>query len=311
MVEQLLAWAEARGYEVAWGPAEIIDQAAAEIRGRHESGELDGGLYASELASMVETGGAPASRTVIVVAVPRPAHRVHFELDDGSLPALLPPTYVRYRPLFEEVRQDLARHGLPGARVDYLAAPLKSIAARLGLVRYGRNNVTYTRGAGSYIQLCGFTTDAELPPAADAVSGPVLLDECVGCEACAGVCPTGAIGDERVLISAHRCLTFANENEGAWPGWAPGWAHTCLLGCLECQKVCPVNPPLEIEETDVVFSSAETAALLAGQERDRSVESGIAVKLAWLGQPYAESVLGRNLRALLEASGGPRPQPVR
>ncbi len=27
-------------------------------------------------------------------------------------------------------------------------------------------------------------------------------------------------------------------------------------------------------------------------------------KLAWLGQPYAESVLGRNLLALLAASGG-------
>jgi len=26
-------------------------------------------------------------------------------------------------------------------------------------------------------------------------------------------------------------------------------------------------------------------------------------KLAWLGQPYAEPVLGRNLRALLAASG--------
>lgn len=311
MEELLLAWARSRGYEVAWGPAAVVADAVVEISQRRDSGELDVGFYEEALAWMVRDERELPEGTVVVVAVPRPAHRVRFELEDGSLPALLPPTYVRYRPLFEEVRQDLARHGLPGARVDYLAAPLKSVAARLGLVRYGRNNVTYARGAGSYIQLCGFTTDAELPPAAEAVLRPALLDDCAGCEACAGVCPTGAIGDERVLISAHRCLTFANENEGDWPGWAPGWAHTCLLGCLECQKVCPVNPPLEIEETDVVFSAAETAALLAGAEHDGSVESGIAVKLAWLGQPYAESVLGRNLRALLEASGRDCPQPVR
>ena len=36
-------------------------------------------------------------------------------------------------------------------------------------------------------------------------------------------------------------------------------------------------------------------------ERRGSAECGIRFKLAWLGQPYIEPVLGRNLRALLDA----------
>jgi len=305
MVEELLAWAKARGYRVAWGPAEVAGDAASEVEGRRRSGELDEGLFEAELATVVAAGKQAAAGTVVVVAVPRPAHRVHFELDGGLTAALLPPTYVRYRAVFEDVRQELARDGLPGARVEHLTAPLKATAARLGLVRYGRNNVTYVPGAGSYIQLCGYLTDAPLPPLEEPVRRrPSLLDECERCGACVGVCPTKAIGDERVLMSAQRCLTYANEVPGGWPAFVPDWAHTCLLGCLECQAVCPVNPELTVEETGLVFSAAETRALLVEDDGgDARAESGIALKMAWLGQPYAEPVLGRNLRALLGMAG--------
>jgi epoxyqueuosine reductase len=302
MKERLLEWAEKRGYRVAWGPVEVATAAASDVEARHQDGELDPDFYATELASVVAAGKRPATGTVVMVAVPRPAHRVHFELEEGPFAALLPPTYVRYRALFEEVRQDLARDGLPGARLELLMAPLKATAARLGLVRYGLNNVTYAPGLGSYIQLCGFLADAPLPAGGGAWPlEPELLEECTACGACAGECPTGAIGDERVLISAERCLTFANEMPGEWPRFVQGWAHTCLLGCLECQTVCPVNPRLKVEETGVVFSAAETRTLLADNDREDRTASGIATKMAWLGQPYAEPVMGRNLRALLQA----------
>ena len=41
-------------------------------------------------------------------------------------------------------------------------APIKTVAAMLGLVRYGRNNIAYADGIGSYLQLCGYITDARL-----------------------------------------------------------------------------------------------------------------------------------------------------
>jgi len=303
MEERLQGWARLRGYRIAWGPVALVGEAVSEIEGRVARQELDADFAANALDWVTAGAEQAAPGTVVVVAVPRPAHVVGFERDDDVYRTLLPPTYARYRALFEEVRQDLAAHALPGFSVEHLMAPLKAIAARLGLVRYGLNNLAYAEGIGSYLQLCAFVTDAPLAVANGGGSTePALLDECLSCGACVSVCPSGAISDERVLLSAHTCLTHANETAGPWPAWVPQWAHTCLLGCLECQKVCPANPVLPVRDSGVVFSAAETRALLGGEgDGEESVESGVRAKLAWLGQPYAEPVLGRNLRALLDA----------
>jgi epoxyqueuosine reductase len=298
MIETLHRWTAERGYRVGYGPVEVIDQARADVTGHHERGALDQGFWDGVLAAFVEPRPAQLSGAVVLVAVPAPAYLVAFEHPEGRLEALLPPTYFRYRATFEEVRQDLAANGLPGARVEHVDPPVKSVAARLGLVRYGRNNVTYADSLGSYIQLCGFVTDAVLP-APPGSEPPRLLDVCASCGICEAACPTGAIGGDRTLLHAERCLTYANEDAGDWPDWVGDDAHSCLVGCLECQRSCPANPELPVVATGMSFSAAETAALLhpdgsAGRPR----EVGIALKLAWLGLSYRESVLGRNLRAL-------------
>ncbi|MGE5236808.1 MAG: 4Fe-4S double cluster binding domain-containing protein [Acidobacteriota bacterium] len=305
MIERLRQWAQERNYRVAWGPVDVVERARRELLQRRETGELDESFFASELAALAEEESPPAGTSVVVVAVPRPAHRVRFRLDGGPADTLLPPTYVRYRATFEDVRQDLESHGLAGAEVEHLAWPIKAVAAHLGLVRYGRNNVTYAPGLGSYVQLCGFLTDAALAPMPDGLPAePALLDECASCTACASACPTGAIDHERVLLHGERCLTCLNESAGDWPAWLPRAAHHCLLGCLYCQQACPANGPLEVVDTGLEFSAAETRSLLGGKTAmARRSESGIRLKLAWLGQPYAEPVLGRNLRALVEVSG--------
>lgn len=309
MDEKLLRWAADRGYRVAWGAAGVVRDARAEIDARRASAEITSGFFQAELEPMARREPSRGGNTVIVVAKPRPAHLVELELEGGRLDALLPPTYVRYRATFEEVRQDLAANALPGARVEHFAWPLKAVAARLGLVRYGLNNIAYAPGIGSYLQLCGYLTDARLPEREDAPAGPTLLVECESCGACASACPTGAIDPDRVLLRAERCLTLANENTGEWPGWVPPWAHHCLLGCLLCQRACPVNPELPIERTGLCFSAEETRALLDGGEGGgERPETGIGIKLAWLGQPYAEPVLGRNLRALVASQRAGRPR---
>jgi hypothetical protein len=118
-------------------------------------------FYDAELATLGERAALPSGGTVIVVARPRPASRVVFDLEEGSLDALLPPTYFHYRSTFEDVRRDLEARALPGVPIDQLGEPLKAVASRLGLVRYGRNNVAYVPGAGSYVQLCGYVTEAD------------------------------------------------------------------------------------------------------------------------------------------------------
>lgn len=298
MIETLQRWAQERGYRFGHGSVEVLGQARAAVAACHERGEVDDAFWVEVRAALLVGEPAPGLGTIVVVAVPTPAYLVSFDLPEGRLDTVLPPTYVRYRARFEEVRQDLAAHGLPGARIEHLDGPIKSVAARLGVVRYGRNNVTYADDLGSYIQLCGYLTDAELPVSAT-LGPPRLLDACASCGICEAACPTGAVGADRVLLHAEQCLTRANEGAGDWPSWVPDDAHTCLLGCLACQRPCPANPDLPVVESGVRFSAAETDALLrAAETPDRPRHGGIAKKLAWLGLPYEASILGRNLRAL-------------
>jgi len=294
-------WARERGYQVAWGSLEIIGAARTDLLARRETRELDGELFAEELASVSGWEIPDWAVSVVVVVTPSQASRVSFDLGGRLLETILPPTYLRYRGTFEEVRQELLEGGLPGHRVEHLHAPLKAVAARLGLVRYGRNNLTYSDGFGSYLQLCGYLTDAALDGAELPPQKPMLMAACDSCDVCLRACPTGAIGSDRVLLRAERCLTLANERPGEWPPWVPSKAHHCLMGCLACQRSCPVNPRLVVMTSGVTFSFDETRVLLGGEPYpDSSIENGIRDKLISLGQPSAEPVLGRNLRALID-----------
>jgi epoxyqueuosine reductase len=303
MPESLMRWARERGYLVAWGPRAVVEAALDDVRSRERSGEVDAAFFAGNLAGFAAPGaGWDGLATAVVAAMPRPAHRVAFTVGGRRVEAVFPPTYVRYRALFEEVRRDLAEHALPGARVETLDVPLKPLAARLGLARYGRTNVTYVPPFGSYVQLFGYLTDAALPlPAGWLPREPELLDECEGCSACLAACPTAAIADDRVLLHAERCLTLVNENTGAWPAWLPASAHNCVIGCLLCQRVCPANPELPVEESGVAFDAEETAALLEGNEAGCRARVGLNAKIARLGQEHHRAMLGRNLRALVDS----------
>ena len=305
MIIHLQQWASERGYLVAWGPASVVAEAKAGITAMGASGELDPDFFRAELLSAVLPEESAPGKNVIMIAVPCPAHSVTFDLGEGALEAILPPTYAFYQATYEGIRQDLASNGLPGCQVEHLHGPCKTIAVRLGLVRYGKNNITYAPGIGSYLRLCGYWTDAELAtphPAPPTTTGPSLLPECADCDRCRKACPTKAIGEDRVLLRAHRCLTYANENAGEWPAWAADGPHRCLVGCLICQRVCPANPELPVEDTGLHFSVQETRALLHNCDQlPAGITSGIRKKLAWLGPAYLEAVLGRNLAALVEA----------
>ncbi len=305
MLDTLRRWAADRGYHVAWGPLDVVDAALADVESRGISKALRS--YAAESISD-EDAAALAARGfsgIVVVDMPRPAHAVTFDTEGGPLETVLPPTYFHYRGTTEEIRADLAREGLPGARLETLRAPLKQVAARLGLVSYGRNNVTYAPGFGSYHQLAGFLTDARLPlPQGWQPSEPKLLDRCLRCRACVRSCPTGAIQKDRVLLDADRCLTFVNERPGAWPEFVGPSVHHTIIGCLACQRRCPENPKLPVVPSGVAFTREETRALLTDPEPRGAPEwEGVRSKLALLGQPYAEDVFGRNLRALTARPG--------
>ena len=177
--------------------------------------------------------------------------------------------------------------------------PLKLLAVRSGLAEYGRNNITYIPGMGSFHHLFGLFSD--MPCEQDGWCKEKMLERCENCRACIIQCPTGAIRDDRFLIHAERCLVFHNEKPGDVPfaAWIDPASHNSLIGCMICQKYCPENRKVRDRmEVRVEFSQEETALLLHGSARDLLPAATIG-KLELLRFSDSLDKLQRNLGVLL------------
>ncbi len=306
MTGALVKWAAERGYRIAWGPGAVLDEARSDIERRRHDGEIDPELYKELQFRYLDDLDIREVKSVIVVVVPRPAHVITFELGSERLETLVPPTYCWYPDVSRRTADSLGAV-LSGSCALLQSAPLKAIASRLGLVAYGRNNITYAPGLGSYYQLVACVTDVDLAPNPEARTGaPAALSACDKCKICRDACPTGAIGDDRFLLRAERCLTMFNERPDPWPEWMSPSAHNCLLGCMLCQQACPRNRGLlRIEPVEPAFTSEETSKILEGKhDNNDGLWRRIKTKLeSFAGLRSFEGQVGRNLAALLASKG--------
>ncbi len=244
----------------------------------------------------------PKPQSLIIVAVPRPQTAAVFTWRGQQVLLIIPPTYTDYRRIARQVADLLTGILEPaGYRVALSLLPLKSLAVRSGLAAYGRNNICYVPGMGSFLELVGFYSD--LPCSEDTWQEARMMETCRNCRACLRHCPTGAITEERFLLHAERCLSFHNEQPGniPFPSWVdPSW-HNCLEGCMFCQRVCPEDKNFWgwIEGREK-FSEEETGLLLQGGPQDRLAKETID-KLERLDILGDLELLPRNLGVFLRA----------
>ncbi len=238
----------------------------------------------------------PEAKSIIIAASPQPLTRVDF----AGKKAIIPPTYI-YRDIWngqlEAVRGFLEPRGF---KVKRARLPLKTLAVRSGLARYGRNNIAYIEGMGSFHRLGAFYSDM---PCGDETWGePQSMGLCQTCKACIKACPTSAITADRFLIRAERCLTHFNESEKAMPDWVkPEW-HNAMLGCMRCQEACPIDKPFlkQEREAEESFSAAETEQILAGIPKEKLPAATLAkLDALCLGDDDVYPLLRRNLALLL------------
>jgi epoxyqueuosine reductase len=303
---RLLAAIEERGWSGRIVPIPHLADLQEAIRGPYEAGLLDRALYHGQLSffSFGSPSDLPEARSIIVAAVPTPQMRIVFHWRGAAHPVVVPPTYVSYTPRTASVQAALASWlGRDGYRLAKPALPLKTLAVRSGLAEYGRNNIGYVAGMGSFFQLVGAFSD--LPCEYDPWREPKALDRCATCVACLRHCPTGAISADRFLLRAERCLTYHNEAAGDFQAWIdPSWHH-CLIGCLRCQTACPENRAVaEWFEDRAEFSEQETALLLRRVPLDRlPADTAAKVRGLEINEEYRR--LCRNLSMLLEREGPP------
>ena len=273
LLQNLSTELEKHGYKMRLISIHHLQDLQRDIVGRHEQGLFDEDFYSTRLKffDFQPPESLPAARSIIVVAGPSPQTRVAFTLHEKTIQLTIPPTYVGYKLLPQKVEAiltgQLAPHGYHTVRAKL---PLKSLAVHSGLCEYGRNNIAFTTGMGSFFQLVAFFTD--LPSSEDSWRLPVMMDRCQKCKACLNNCPTSAIPSDRFLLHAERCLVFFNERppEYPFPDWVTPAAHNSLIGCMACQQVCPENNDfLKQYAGGLAFSHAETSLLLQGAAIDQ------------------------------------------
>jgi epoxyqueuosine reductase len=295
--QEMITQIQESGSRARFVSIERLREIETEIHGRHANGEFDEHFYRVELEPFAFELPAdiPSARALVIVATPQPQVRVSFSVEGNARDVIIPPTYsyATDRTARSILDQALRHRGFSVARAKL---PLKLLAVRSGLATYGRNNIAYVDGMGSFHRLTAYYTDA--PCGEDAWAQAQTLKPCSTCTACEEACPTGAITGERFLIRGERCITFLNEFPGEFPNWLdPAW-HNCLVGCLHCQRCCPLNSRVAGWIIDgETFTEEETALLLRGGP-EVSVPMDTARKLERLGMLEYLELLPRNLNVL-------------
>ena len=275
--EGLRRWAEEKNRRFAVSGLDVLETVRRKLEKRRDDGQIDTDFFQENLGEISRRGdfGVDKPESLIVVSAPRPAHMISIKIGERDVDVVIPPTYYRYRAFFDEILEELKGVLGEATGIAVLKVPLKSLSAHLGLTLYGRNNVTYVPGFGSYHQLCGYVVGGEAgrwlrealgSPAAQAGEGS--LERCATCRACVKACPTGAVRADRFLISADKCYTLFSEKSGPIQKKTRLPKSACLFGCLECQVVCPENLGRpRLESTGISFTADETEALLDVGER--------------------------------------------
>lgn len=252
---------------------------------------------------MADTG------SLVVMSLPLANAAITFRIAGRSRRVWVPSGYADDGRGLDDFRGLLYAAGIAAADDDLPRArlPLKQLAVRSGLAAYGRNNIAYVEGFGSFHQLLAFYCRRPL----EDHWGPLrMLPECKGCSVCLRECPTGAIRRQDFVIDPARCLTLYNELPAPIPSWVPATAHNALVGCLKCQFRCPANEEVQARTVDLgEVPEGETAALLAGRI-DGSLERVLKKRLSRISGGDDLAYIARNLKLLLAGAGpepGPRP----
>jgi len=272
-----------------------------------KNNEIDQEFYEDQLAefNFHTPEELPGTKSIIIVASWQPKVNVGFQVDGKKIRLVIPPiySYKTDRESYKIISDFLSAYKYKAIEA---VLPLKSLAVHSGLAVYGRNNITYIHGWGSFFRLKAYFSDMPCP--SDNWQNFTLADICKKCKSCVNSCPTRAIHQDRFLIKQERCLTYFNESTNDFPDWIESGWHNCLIGCMACQDVCPLNKEVKgMESEGCEFYEVETRMILEGTARE-DLPMNIIFKLKKLNMFDDYIAIQRNLNALIYNQIGESPQ---
>lgn len=299
--EKIISSLEKLGCKVKIISISHINEMRDELFGLRDSNMLDKKFYADMLSWMDfdSDSSLKNAKSIIIVAAPQVITKTNFQYNNNIYSLTIPPTYVAsdIQSKVKQVMEELSsKNGFAAFKTQL---PQKQLAVKSGLAKYGRNNISYINGMGSFHVLMSYYTDLDL--LIDNWQAAEIDSDCTNCSVCLNNCPTGAIAVNRFLIHAEKCMTYLNEYASNYdfPEWVePEW-HNSLIGCMSCQLKCPKNAAfVNKNNTIVAFTEEETKMLLDKVSLERLPE-GIIKKLDDISMTSNYSFLSRNIKVLL------------
>ena len=290
---------EQKGFKGSIVSIEHVSDLKKEIKTAYRKGFFDEVFYRERLTvfDFSVNKQLPEAKSIVITTAPQPQQTVCFDFKGNSHHFTMPPTYsYKTDKIIEKILFDALRP--QGFTIKPARLPQKLLAVRAGMAQYGKNNIAYIEGMGSFHRLKVFLSD--LPPVEDKWLELKSMEKCNKCSACIKKCPTATIVPDSFLIRAERCLTFHNERKEPFPDWLkPSW-HNCLIGCMTCQSVCPANKKFcnWFEETEH-FTEKETDLILKGTPQSQ-LPSATVNTLRRLDLLEDLNLLPRNLDVLLK-----------
>lgn len=161
----------------------------------------------------------PGAKSVIIISLPQTVLSLLINYKNKQYEILIPSGYsddgIKMADVKDQIMKDIVKD--PSKKlVERVRLPLKTISVKSGLAEYGKNNITYVDGYGSYHQLIGFYTDQVLE---DNWGQLKLLRDCKGCSICINNCPTKCFRDDNFVIDIGKCIPLYNELPDPIPSW--------------------------------------------------------------------------------------------
>lgn len=200
-------------------------------------------------------------------------------LEGGWIHPYYPASQRAYRAAQQAV-QVMQQAGLPAQLRDDVR--VKPIFARLPGFSQGRNTLSYMEGVGSRFHVQVITIDLPLPLTHTLEERPHNL-HCGTCRACMDACPTHAIDDEG--FHRERCLRQWMLPGKVVPENIRAGMGNRFLGCDECQRVCPYNPPpMGESQSTVSLEELLTAPKTAASALNELIGANLAIPNRVLSQ---------------------------
>lgn len=239
----------------------------------------------------------PNAQSIIVAAVPQPITILRFMRQGKKHEIVIPPTYI-YTEAEKLVLHIVESKFKKNFSLVRAKLPLKLLAVRNGLSQYGRNNISYIGGMGSFYRLIALVSD--MPSDLDTWQNIQRMPACNNCRACLNSCPTKCIDINSNIIHATKCLTYINESSEPFPDWVnPSW-HNALVGCMRCQLACPQNKNYtSIKNFEDILTEAEINTLLKMNDFTNLPKATQDTLEKLNLTDYELTILQRNLRTLL------------